>query len=230
MLLEKGDILNGVTYIHKAYLKTSIEIKDNLIAKGFNYFFDHEYVIESIFEFYRESYTGAIIKLKTIYREYDKNPIINFFIAIYYLTCHKIEKAKCFLQKLLLVNNILKFDRKSFLNTIIKKSKNILKYLELESINSSDLKEVISFHDFPNLNSDNDNNNDDDIIENDFIDDSSFIKENYNDNNYIDKNLTNITKVNRYDFFNNLTTNSKKKATKVVASRRNLNPSSENTI
>jgi len=128
------------------------------------------------------------------------------------------------------VNNILKFDRKSFLNTIIKKSKNILKYLELESINSSDLKEVISFHDFPNLNSDNDNNNDDDIIENDFIDDSSFIKENYNDNNYIDKNLTNITKVNRYDFFNNLTTNSKKKATKVVASRRNLNPSSENTI
>ena len=85
------------------------------------------------------------------------------------------------------MNDILKFDKKSFLNTIIKKSKNILKYLDQDSINSSDLKEVISFDDFPHLNADTDN----DVIENDYIDESSFIK--YNK----DKNLTTISKVIR---------------------------------
>lgn len=102
MLLEKGDILNGITYIDKSYIKTSPEICENIVAKGYSHFFDHPNIIESIFEFYRESFNGAILKLKEIYNQFNKNPIINFFIGIYYMKVNKPKKALCFFEKLVM--------------------------------------------------------------------------------------------------------------------------------
>lgn len=153
MLLEKGDLLPAVTYLDKAYSSDNKLILEYFDSKGTNYIFQNDKIKEAIYDYFKSKYNNSVIKLKSIYLQYENNPIVNFFLAYNYISLKKIYKSSLFFEKLLKLNEKFNFEKKQFLRKIIKKTKLIstkIKDLD-DNLNESYIAELLNFDDFPVL-------------------------------------------------------------------------------
>ncbi len=153
MLLEKGDLQPAITYLDKANSGNNNLILEYLENKGINHIFQNDKIKEAIFDYFKSKYNNSVIKLKSIYLQYDNNPLVNFFLAYNYIALKKISKSSLFIEKLLKLNEKNNFEKKPFLRKIIKKSKlifNRIKDLD-EDINDSYIDDLLNFQDFPVL-------------------------------------------------------------------------------
>jgi tetratricopeptide (TPR) repeat protein len=153
MLLDKGDLQPAITYLDKANSSDNKLILEYLESKGINYIFQNEKIKEAIFDYFKSKFNNSVIKLKSIYMQYDNNPVVNFFLGYNYIALKKFNKSSLFLEKLLKLNEKNNFEKKNFLKKIIKKTKlifNRIKDLD-EDINQSYIDELLNFEDFPVL-------------------------------------------------------------------------------
>ena len=100
MYLEIGDFVNGLNFIEK--ILTNSEIYQHLLIKGIDFFFTNKNIKEAIYEYSNRKMKNCIVKLKEIYKNEENNIIVNFFMGNSYLGIKKIEKAKCFYNKIIM--------------------------------------------------------------------------------------------------------------------------------
>lgn len=153
MLIEKGDLLPGITYLEKVYSTGATEFIKYLTYKGMIYLFEHPNIKEAILDFYTNKHNNSILKLKNIYHKHEKNPIVNFFLAYNYIAMKKYEKSSLFFNKLMRLNDKYKYENNSFTKKIIYKARLVMnKITDLDSeINNSYIKELLDFEDFAYL-------------------------------------------------------------------------------
>ena len=100
MYLEIGDFQNGINFVEKVVNEE--EISEHIIIKGLNSFFSHKGIKDAIGEYSSNKIKNCIIKLKEIYKSEENNIVVNFLLGNSYFLIKKIEKAKCFYDKVLM--------------------------------------------------------------------------------------------------------------------------------
>ena len=100
MCLEIGDFINGLNFIES--IIESSEISEHILIKGINNFFTNKTIKEAISDYCINKKRNCIVKLKEIYKNEENNIVVNFFIANSYFIINKIDKAKCFYNKILM--------------------------------------------------------------------------------------------------------------------------------
>jgi tetratricopeptide (TPR) repeat protein len=127
MLIDKGDLLPAMGYIEKAYMSGNKLILEFLEIKGLTYLVDNQSLKDSIIDFHKKKFNSAIVKLKSIYKANDVHPVVNFFLAYNYISQKKFEKANCFFDKLMKVNEKFQIEKRPFLKKLVTKAKLIQK-------------------------------------------------------------------------------------------------------
>jgi tetratricopeptide (TPR) repeat protein len=150
MLIDKGDLLPAMTYIEKAYNSGNRLILDFLESKGLTYLVENQSLKDSIIDFHKKKFNSAIVKLKSIYKSNDLNPVVNFFLAYNYISQKKFEKANCFFDKLMKINEKFQIDKRPFLKKLVTKAKLIQKKMFDfdQDLEESYIEDLLSFEDF----------------------------------------------------------------------------------
>src|SRR5690606_17761376 len=150
MLIEKGDILPAINYLEKTYSSGNKLLISFLESKGLIFLFQNQILKEAIMDFYKDKFNNSIVKLKSIYKEQEINPVVNFFFAYNYISLKKFEKASIFFDKLMKINEKFQYDKKPFLKKLIRKAKLIMKKIvDLDdNLNDSYIDDLLSFDDF----------------------------------------------------------------------------------
>jgi tetratricopeptide (TPR) repeat protein len=150
MLIDKGDLLPAMSYIEKAHASGNKLILEYLDTKGLTFLVENQSLRESIVDFHRKKFNSSIVKLKSIYKANDLNPVVNFFLAYNYISQKKFEKANCFFDKLMKINEKFQIDKLPFLRKLVHKARLVQKKLaDLdENLDESYIDDLLSFEDF----------------------------------------------------------------------------------